>query len=852
MLSVPLITDHNNVICRFCNGRNGRRIAVNLFRLFISFLFCLMMALPGFAMTEPVEAAEAYLFDKVIQWPDGTTEHVQIGADGYFILDGVKKRLVGTNLGFGTSYDEEECYWLPENVERMDKILGYLESVGVRIVEFEPESIWHYGGEAGEEYERYSTVLDLVYQHKMLVMPHFVARHQPDAEDLSDCDFMMGYCDDTDTVGEWASRFADVMANYPNTVSLILGNELNIPYDEYEYQPANVANYLQFIKDIMISKVDVPVVSNFAAYSEDNALVHDEIVSAGMAVTDWPCFTHYGDSLGLYNSRIEVLTNWLDSHGYESSGYWIEETNFSSWSPPDASQFTTEYLDILFEHGASIALLHTTLAPNNPGYSFFTAEGDPIQSMVAIGEEISRLQAPLSVSDVPPAGSTETAVNVTSSSAELVGIVSDLGSAATVDVSFYWGHTAESMDNETHTDTVSSTGSFSIGIAGLNPETTYYYRLKAQGDGVSYGEIESFITGPSGVQEPAGPPSVDTNAATDITTGTVTLTGTLTDLNGADSVSTAFLVGTSQERPDKEYASEVLTETGAFSLTITDLLPDTTYYFRSKAVGTETGYGEIKSFTTPKENIVKIIQKSPEVVTLEASAVESTSAVLKGHILSMGDASELECYFLYGTTSECDQGETGKTILAESGDFDAEIHGLIPATTYYFTARVSGTQTPYDSKSFETPGISPSTISQPPQLALRGARDIKRTSVIIGCTVLDLGTASSVEVVFDYGKTPSCEAGRIGPVVCSATGTCEMKLNRLETGTRYYYRATISGDGVIIGEVQEFTTLSNGNVNRQTAPGKVIGANTNTGPQRSWGSGIPSLRISFRTGYYQL
>ena len=38
---------------------------------------------------------ENYIFDKVITWHDGSSEHVQIGADGFFRLDGEKKRLVG-------------------------------------------------------------------------------------------------------------------------------------------------------------------------------------------------------------------------------------------------------------------------------------------------------------------------------------------------------------------------------------------------------------------------------------------------------------------------------------------------------------------------------------------------------------------------------------------------------------------------------------------------------------------------------------------------------------------------------------------------------------------------------------
>ncbi len=729
MLSVQqLITANLTIAIKSFGSCRLSRVTVNLLRILLSLLFCLIFALPSVTAPGKVEAASDYLLDKTVQWADGSIEHIQIGTDGYFVLDGVKRRLVGMNLGSGPSYDEEDCYWLPDNVARMDKVLTYLEAAGVRIVEFEPESIWHYGGEAGEEYERYSTVLDLVYAHKMLVMPHFVARHQPDAGDLSNCDFLMGYCDGTDTVGQWASRFADVMAAYPNVVTIIMGNELNIPYHDYDYQPENVANYLQFIKSIFNSKLAVPTVCNFAAYSESDSPVRDDIVSAGLAVTDWPCFTHYGDSLSLYNTRLEVLTGWLGSNGYVQNGYWIEETNYCSWSPPDASKFTVDYLDTLFNHGASMALLHTTVSPDNDGYSFFTDNGDPIQSMAALAAEFSRLQTPLSGSDVPPVVATGDAANITSNSADLIGTVTDLGSASTVAVSFYWGYTPDNMENETSISTRNSTGSLAISVTGLNPETTYYFRLKAQGDGVSYGEIKSFVTNCSEIETPAGPPYVETTAANNITSDSVILTGTVIDMNGADSVDAAFLVGTSEGRPDIEYTSDVLTEPGAFTREISGLLPNTTYYYRSKAVGLETGYGKIKSFTTPDDNIVKIIQKAPTAMTLEATDVTKSTAVLVGKVIDQSSLYPVTASFLYGKTPECNVGELSAADFTDDGMFSAELTGLTPGTEYYFMAKLTGSETYY---------------GQPHSFTTAAARNTKNNTSVIK----DTKTRKSVGII---------------------------------------------------------------------------------------------------------
>ncbi len=362
--------------------------------LLVFLLLCVIFAVLFFIKPGHISPYDA-MFSALIKWPDRSSEHIIIDHDGSFILNGHKTNLVGVTLGFGLSHDFDESYWLPENVARWDKILTYLEHSGVRIVSFEPESIHNFGGKAGEEFERYSAMFDLIYEHKMLVMPHIVARHQPDADDLSTPDFMRSHSRHSDTVGQWASRFADVMTHYPNTVAVVIENELNIPVGGNNYQPEDVANYLSYLKCIINRELNVPVVTNFSGHSEGTTPVRDDIIKAGLDVTDWPCFTIYGDSLELYNTRIKTLTEWLRNNGYPHEGYWIKETNYYSWSPPDASNFTVEYLESLINHGASIVLLYAALSADDPGYSFFDNAGNPIKSMENLSREINRLQLPV-------------------------------------------------------------------------------------------------------------------------------------------------------------------------------------------------------------------------------------------------------------------------------------------------------------------------------------------------------------------------------------------------------------------------------------------------------------------------
>ena len=55
-------------------------------------VLCLALVFPaaGVSATGTARADDGYLLDRVIAWPDGSTEHVQIGDDGFFILDGAK------------------------------------------------------------------------------------------------------------------------------------------------------------------------------------------------------------------------------------------------------------------------------------------------------------------------------------------------------------------------------------------------------------------------------------------------------------------------------------------------------------------------------------------------------------------------------------------------------------------------------------------------------------------------------------------------------------------------------------------------------------------------------------------
>ena len=109
---------------------------------------------------------------------------------------------------------------------------------------------------------------------------------------------------------------------------------------------------------------------------------------------------------------------------------------------------------------------------------------------------------------------------------------------------------------------------------------------------------------------PAEIPQVTTADATDITTSSATLNGSLDSLGGYTSVEVSFEWGTTSGALDQETTAETMTSTGPFSAGISGLAPDTPYYFRAKATGSVTVYGDELSFITTGEDTTP-----PEVVS---------------------------------------------------------------------------------------------------------------------------------------------------------------------------------------------------------------------------------------------
>ena len=195
----------------------------------------------------------------------------------------------------------------------------------------------------------------------------------------------------------------------------------------------------------------------------------------------------------------------------------------------------------------------------------------------------------------PPKVTTGAATNITSISATLNGTVNANGLYTTA--WFQYGKTSGAYTSGT-SDNVSVSGSsntpVSSSISGLSASTTYYYRLVAQNSaGTTYGSEGSFTTS----QLPT--PAVTTGAATNITSTSATLNGTV-NANGLTTFAW-FEYGMTSGAYTNSTLSESVSGSGdtIVNSTLSGLSAGTAYYYRLAAQNSAgITYGSEGGFTT--------------------------------------------------------------------------------------------------------------------------------------------------------------------------------------------------------------------------------------------------------------
>lgn len=340
--------------------------------------------------------------------------------------------------------------------------------------------------------------------------------------------------------------------------------------------------------------------------------------------------------------------------------------------------------------------------------------------------------------------------------------------------------TSESAGSGTSDKTVSGS------LTGLNPGTTYHYRVVATSTAGTGRGADGIFTTPA-------PPGVVTGTATGVTPSAATLHGSV-DPNGR-ATSYYFEYGTSTG-----YGSRTSTQKAgsgsnsvAVSASVSGLQSGRTYHFRlvANSDGGTTNGGDA-AFTTTG---------APTASTSAASSITPTSAKLNGTVSANGLATTW--WFEYGTTTA--YGSKTPSRSAGSGTSAQKEAGTITrlkaATVYHFriVASNSGGTTRGADRTFSTslpPGVQTGAAQSvgPSSATLTGSVDPRGRSTTWW---FQYGTSTS------YGKqTPTQSAGsKAGARGVSAA------LQGLVASTVYHFRLVAKSDaGTAVGPDATFQT----------------------------------------------
>jgi hypothetical protein len=317
------------------------------------------------------------LANKVIKWGDGSTETVQIDKDGFFFLNGQKKRLIGI---CDPMIYKSGNPWSAENRAILNKELDYLQARGVRLYQF---NLWPWDQSADNEYK---SVLDMFYAHKMLIVPIFsVVKDSPDL--LATTDWHLSGSNHVSTyLVDWINH----VKAYPNVVAISLENEMDISSGN-NITLNNATSYMNMLYKYAKANTNIPLITKFG--SVKNSAFATTIQNAFLHYSAIPCFDTYFSTTDGFAEDCIATKDWYSSKT-NCSQMWLTEMNYiSAASVLDSTRLTGEMIDAVLAHDASAVFLFCAQDSQMPGAMFFDTAGNPTTNLETLLKNVPSWQA---------------------------------------------------------------------------------------------------------------------------------------------------------------------------------------------------------------------------------------------------------------------------------------------------------------------------------------------------------------------------------------------------------------------------------------------------------------------------
>ena len=394
------------------------------------------------------------------------------------------------------------------------------------------------------------------------------------------------------------------------------------------------------------------------------------------------------------------------------------------------------------------------------------------------------------------------------------------GSASTVTNGVLSSCTVVTPTPSSVDSTTSTTTGISYSLSGLTAGTTYYYQVRAIGNGATnYGTVESFVASNS--------PVVTTTSATSITSTGATLNGTVNAqgiltlnlfcLSDTNTVTDGYLDSCDT---DGFYEATPTSSSGggntSISLTTPLLNPGTTYYFQ--AVGDNargTTPGSVLSFKT---------SNAIPVATTAKPTVSGLTATFNGSVIANGDTTTVTFRYSASNTVDGDgiltssliTATPSSNVISETGGFDLTAEYsfdtstvLSAGITYYYQIRATNSLgTAYGLVETVLVG-SPTVVTSNSDSVTSSGATLKGTSNANGANsdnYLVWGTSSDVDANGNL-LTVTTDTATVGATSSGSTPTnIEKSITGLTEGRIYFYQAkSTNSRGTSFGEIKSFS-----------------------------------------------
>lgn len=324
--------------------------------------------------------------------------------------------------------------------------------------------------------------------------------------------------------------------------------------------------------------------------------------------------------------------------------------------------------------GTGIGSFTSSITGLTPNTKYYVRAYATNTEGTAYGNEVEFTTNPIIGATV----TTTAPTTLTSTTANPGGNITADGGAPVTERGIVWALTANptTSDNKLAAS-AAGTGAFTVSLSALQPGTLYHIRAYAiNTSGTAYGSDLTFTT-------PAALPTVTTAAVSSFTQSTAVSGGNVTADGGAAVTVKGVCWNTGAGNPTITDSKTTNGEgVGAFTSTLTQLLPNTTYNIRAYATNSVgTAYGDVVHVTTSPVALATVTTTAPTLIL-----TSTTSVTGGGNVTANGGGTVSERGVCWGTSAN--PVATGSHVSSGTGpgSFTVTLTPLQAGTLYYVRA----------------------------------------------------------------------------------------------------------------------------------------------------------------------